>query len=88
MPVRASGGPSLKTFSGAQGYARLKTALKVRDLIRMLERDGWRKVRTRGSHRQFKHLVKAGRLTVAGQMGVDIPPGTLNAILTQAGLKR
>jgi predicted RNA binding protein YcfA (HicA-like mRNA interferase family) len=61
--------------------------LKVRDLIRELERDGWRKVRTRGSHRQFKHPIKPGTLTVAGKAGIDVPPGTLSAILKQAGLK-
>ncbi len=62
-------------------------SLKVRDLIRMLEQDGWRLARTRGSHRQFKHPSKPGTLTVAGKPGVDIPPGTLNAILKQAALK-
>ncbi|HYM10217.1 MAG TPA: type II toxin-antitoxin system HicA family toxin [Bryobacterales bacterium] len=61
--------------------------MKVRQLIRMLEQDGWRLARTRGSHRQFKHPSKPGTLTVAGKPGVDIPPGTLNAILKQAGLK-
>jgi predicted RNA binding protein YcfA (HicA-like mRNA interferase family) len=61
--------------------------LKVRELIRILERDGWRLARTRGSHRQFKHPSKPGTLTVAGKPGVDIPPGTLNAVLKQAGLK-
>lgn len=62
--------------------------MKVRDLIRLLEDDGWYLVRTRGSHRQFKHLTKAGTVTVAGKAGVDIPPGTLNAILKQSGLKK
>jgi predicted RNA binding protein YcfA (HicA-like mRNA interferase family) len=61
--------------------------LKVRELIRMLEQDRWRLARTRGSHRQFKHPSKPGTLTVAGKPGVDVPPGTLNAILKQAGLK-
>jgi predicted RNA binding protein YcfA (HicA-like mRNA interferase family) len=62
--------------------------MKVRDLIRMLERDGWELVRTRGSHRQLKHPVKPGTVTVAGKLGADVPRGTLNAILKQAGLKR
>ena len=61
--------------------------MKVRDLIRLLEEDGWQLVRTRGSHRQFKHLDKPATVTVAGKAGVDVPPGTLNAILKQAGLK-
>jgi predicted RNA binding protein YcfA (HicA-like mRNA interferase family) len=62
--------------------------VKVRDLIRLLQDDGWYLARTRGSHRQFKHPGKAGTATVAGKPGVDVPPGTLNAILKQAGLKK
>jgi predicted RNA binding protein YcfA (HicA-like mRNA interferase family) len=56
--------------------------------MRLLEQDGWQLVRTRGSHRQFKHSQKAGTVTVAGKAGVDIPLGTLNAVLKQAGLKK
>ncbi|NDQ58023.1 MAG: addiction module toxin, HicA family [Acidipila sp.] len=62
--------------------------MKLRDLLRLLEDDGWRLVRTRGSHRQFKNASKPGTVTVAGKPGVDVPPGTLNAILKQAGLKK
>ncbi len=62
--------------------------MKVRELIRLLEGDGWRLARTRGSHRQFKHPDKLGTVTVAGKAGIDTPPGTLNAILKQAGLKK
>jgi len=61
--------------------------MKVRKLIKLLEDDGWTQVRQRGSHRQFRHPVKPGTVTVAGKPGVDMPPGTLNAILKQAGLK-
>ena len=61
--------------------------MKVRELIRLLETDGWYLARTRGSHRQFKHPQKPGTVTVAGRPSLDIPPGTLNAILRQAGLK-
>ena len=53
----------------------------------MLQEDGWYLARTRGSHRQFKHPSKPGLVTVAGNPGVDIPKGTLNSILKQAGLK-
>jgi len=53
----------------------------------MLERDGWALVRTKGSHRQFRHPVKPGTVTVAGKPGVDMPRGTLNAVMKQAGLK-
>jgi predicted RNA binding protein YcfA (HicA-like mRNA interferase family) len=61
--------------------------LKVRDTIRLLEQDGWALVATRGSHRQYKHPVKPGRVTVAGKPSDDLAPGTLNSILKQAGLK-
>ena len=61
--------------------------MKVRDVIRLLEDDGWYLARTRGSHRQFKHPTKSGTVTVSGNPGVDVPPGTLNSILKQAGLK-
>ncbi len=53
----------------------------------MLHDDGWYLVATKGSHRQFKHLTKPGRVTVAGKPGDDIAPGALNSILKQAGLK-
>lgn len=56
-------------------------------MIRLLENDGWFLAATRGSHRQFKHRAKAGRVTVAGKASDDIAPGTLNSILKQAGLK-
>jgi predicted RNA binding protein YcfA (HicA-like mRNA interferase family) len=60
--------------------------MKVREVIRLLERDGWRHVRTTGSHRQFKHPAKLGAVTVAGALGVDVPTGTLRSILKRAGL--
>ena len=61
--------------------------MKVREFVKIIEKDGWYLVRTRGSHRQFHHPSKPGTVTVAGKPGVDIPPGTLNSILKQAGLK-
>jgi predicted RNA binding protein YcfA (HicA-like mRNA interferase family) len=60
--------------------------MKIRELIRTLESDGWVLVRTRGSHRQFHHPTKAGTVTVSGHSGVDIPIGTLRSALKQAGL--
>lgn len=54
----------------------------------MLHDDGWFLVATRGSHRQFKHSVKSGRVTVAGKPRDDLAPGTLNSILKQSGLKK
>jgi predicted RNA binding protein YcfA (HicA-like mRNA interferase family) len=61
--------------------------VKVRDVIKRLEDDGWYYVRTRGSHRHFHHPTKRGTVTVAGKPSADIPIGTLNNILRQAGLK-
>jgi predicted RNA binding protein YcfA (HicA-like mRNA interferase family) len=61
--------------------------MKVRDVIRLLEREGWFLVATRGSHRQYKHPVRRGRVTVAGKPSDDLAPGTLNSILKQSGLK-
>jgi predicted RNA binding protein YcfA (HicA-like mRNA interferase family) len=62
--------------------------MKVREVIRLLQQDGWCHVRTRGSHRQFQHPERTGTVTVAGKLGIDIPPGTLNSILKSAGLKK
>jgi predicted RNA binding protein YcfA (HicA-like mRNA interferase family) len=62
--------------------------MKVREVIQMLEADGWFLVPTRGSHRQFKHPAKAGRVTVPGKGSDDLTPGTLNSIFKQAGIKR
>jgi predicted RNA binding protein YcfA (HicA-like mRNA interferase family) len=61
--------------------------MKVKEVIKLLEKDGWYLARTRGSHRQFKHPSKPGAVTVSGKPNVDVPPGTLNSILKQAGLK-
>ncbi len=61
--------------------------MKVRKVIKMLEQDGWYLHRTRGSHRQFKHPLKTGKLTVPGKMSDELPPGTLNNILKQAQIK-
>jgi predicted RNA binding protein YcfA (HicA-like mRNA interferase family) len=62
--------------------------VKVGELLRLLEEDGWRLARTRGSRRQYKHATKPGTVTVAGKPSLDVPPGTLNAILKQAGFKK
>ena len=61
--------------------------MKVRDAIRMIEEDGWYLAVTRGSHRQYKHPGRPGRVTVPGKMSHELSPGTLNSILKQAGLK-
>jgi predicted RNA binding protein YcfA (HicA-like mRNA interferase family) len=58
--------------------------LKVREVIRLLEKDGWRLHRTRGSHRQYKHPVKKGVVTIAGKPNDTLHPKTLKSILRQA----
>ena len=59
---------------------------KVRDAIRVVERDGWYLVRTRGSHRQYKHPEKPGKVTIAGRPSKDLGPDMRDSILKQAGL--
>ena len=59
----------------------------VREAIRMVERDGWRQTRTRGSHRQFRHPTKPGAVTISGHLRDDVKAGTWNSILKQAGLR-
>jgi predicted RNA binding protein YcfA (HicA-like mRNA interferase family) len=61
--------------------------MKVKEVIKMLEDDGWYLARTKGSHRQYKHPNKSGTVTIAGKPSLEVPAGTLNSILKQAGLK-
>jgi predicted RNA binding protein YcfA (HicA-like mRNA interferase family) len=61
--------------------------MKVREILEILRRDGWFLVATRGSHRQLRHAVKPGRVTVPGKPSKDLHPATPNSILKQAGLK-
>jgi predicted RNA binding protein YcfA (HicA-like mRNA interferase family) len=60
--------------------------MKIRDVIRLIEADGWYLAATKGSHRQYKHLTKPGRVTIAGHPGDELAPGTLNSVLKQAQL--
>jgi predicted RNA binding protein YcfA (HicA-like mRNA interferase family) len=62
--------------------------MKVRELIRLVESDGWRHVRTTGSHRHFKHSENPNVVTVPGSAGDDVPIGTLRAILKAAGVEK
>lgn len=61
--------------------------MKIRDVVKMVEQDGWKLVATKGSHRQYKHPVKKGRVTIAGHPSQDVHPKTLRSILVQAGLR-
>ncbi|NGZ98827.1 MAG: addiction module toxin, HicA family [Nitrospira sp. WS110] len=62
--------------------------MKVGEVLDKLREDGWFLVATKGSHRQFKHVTKPGRVTVAGKLSDDLPPGTLNSIFKQAGWRK
>jgi predicted RNA binding protein YcfA (HicA-like mRNA interferase family) len=62
--------------------------LKVREIIKVIEADGWHLAATVGSHRQYKHPVKPGRVTIAGKLSAELPPGTERSIMRQAGLDR
>jgi predicted RNA binding protein YcfA (HicA-like mRNA interferase family) len=96
LPVPASGRVlvPLVFYTGGASITRrpqkrqAPSIVKIRDVIKMLEGDGWSVVRQRGSHRQFKHASKPGLVTVAGKPGDDLAPGTLNSVLKQAGLKQ
>lgn len=81
LPIFKKG---LAALSCGLGNALL---VKVRQVLKLLEQDGWVHVRTRGSHRVFKHPVKPGAVTVAGKPSTQIPVGTLRNILKQAGLE-
>jgi predicted RNA binding protein YcfA (HicA-like mRNA interferase family) len=62
--------------------------VKVRDIIHAMELDGWRmEKRTATGHRKFSHSTKPGKVTVSGQLGEDVPIGTLKAIMKQTGMK-
>lgn len=61
--------------------------MKVREVIRLLEYDGWVTIVSRSGHRQFKHPTKPGRVTVSGNLGDDMPKGTFASVKRQAGLR-
>lgn len=84
LAVAAPRGPvanGLSTCSRTRG-------MKYRELVALIEDDGWRLVRRRGSHRQYRHETKPGLVTIAGQPAKDVPKGTAANILRQAGLQR
>jgi predicted RNA binding protein YcfA (HicA-like mRNA interferase family) len=62
--------------------------MKIRDVIKIIEKDGWYQVYQKGSHRQHKHATKKGRVTIAGHPGDELAPGTLNSVFKQAGIKK
>jgi len=62
--------------------------MKVRDIVKRIEEDGWYLVRIRGDHRQYKHPIKKGIVTISGQLGKDMPIGTLLNVLKQAQIEK
>ena len=66
----------------------ISARMKIRDVIRMIEADGWYFVRQKGDHRQYRHHAKKGCVTIAGHYSKDIHPKTLNSVLVQAGLRK
>lgn len=62
--------------------------MKIRDVIKLIAEDGWYLVVVKGSHRQYKHPTKPGRVTIAGHPSDELAPGTLNSVLKQAQLKK
>jgi len=62
--------------------------MKIRHLIKLIEDDGWFLVTTKGSHKQYKHREKTGRVTIAGHLNDDVAIGTLSSILKQAKIKK
>ena len=61
--------------------------VRIREILRRLEAEGWEVVAQKGSHRQLRHPTKPGRVTLAGNLSDELAPGTLNSILKQSGLK-
>ena len=70
-----------------KAYHELAMPMRVREVIRLLEKHGWVEMRSRGSHRHFKHPQQPSVITVPGNEGKELAPGTLNDILKKAGLK-
>ena len=62
--------------------------MKIRDVIKEIEEDGWFQVYQKGSHRQYKHPEKKGRVTIAGHPSDGLAIGTLNSVFKQAGIKK
>ena len=87
VPTLSGKGRWQKGTIGQSAGAGRRGLMKVREIIALVEADGWYLVRTRGDHRQYKHPTKPGRVTVSGHRNDDIHPKTLTSILTQAGLR-
>jgi predicted RNA binding protein YcfA (HicA-like mRNA interferase family) len=85
LPVSSPGEGAARACHAS---ARYDAPVQVRDVLAVIEADGWFLVATRGSHRQYRHPTKPGRVTVPGKPADDLAPGTLNSIWKQAGIER
>jgi predicted RNA binding protein YcfA (HicA-like mRNA interferase family) len=65
-----------------------RVPMKVSEIIRLLEQDGWALKRTTGSHRHFTHPTRPGLVTVAGKPSTTLKPKTEASILKQAGIPK
>jgi predicted RNA binding protein YcfA (HicA-like mRNA interferase family) len=86
-PLRMAGRRESEESRGVDLPICYSSYMKVNEILAILKEDGWYLVAIRGRHRQFKHPVKSGRVTVAGKPSDDLAPGTLNSIVKQASLK-
>ena len=86
-PLAAGICPTAAQATSRVAQIQSRFSVKTRDAISMIEKDGWRLAAQKGSHRQFKHPVKPGRVTIAGALSDELAPGTLNSILKQARLR-
>jgi len=71
----------------ALNHGRPDRGSGLRRVVKLLEADGWRVIRQRGSHRQLRHATKPGLVTVSGTPGHELAAGTLHSVLKRAGLK-
>jgi predicted RNA binding protein YcfA (HicA-like mRNA interferase family) len=81
-------GPRMVSTAGGVHWWHEYCRVKVRDVIKRIEEDGWYLIAQSGSRRQYKHPIKLGRVTIDGHPSHDLPPGTLNSILKQAKRRR
>jgi predicted RNA binding protein YcfA (HicA-like mRNA interferase family) len=89
-PPLKNGGPSVAAQSLGPSLSAFLPweSMKVRDVIKMVEEDGWKLARQKGSHRQFQHPDKPGTVTIAGHPSTEMPIGTLKNVKKQAGLDK
>jgi predicted RNA binding protein YcfA (HicA-like mRNA interferase family) len=88
FPPRGLGDESSAVRREPDQGQKVSVPKKVREMVRIVEDDGWKEVSREGSHRQYKHPVKRGRVTIPGKLGDDIHPKTERSIFKQAQIER